>query len=90
MNLRDLRHVGAGLVKAAGGDIDDAKVKLRHSSIKLTSDTYMVMFQEMDEALAEGVVSVVPRARKAPEAEKIPDDAEPEDAEEEPEEDSEE
>ncbi|WP_370592666.1 site-specific integrase [Streptomyces sp. NBRC 109706] len=65
ITLRALRHVGAGLVKAAGGDIDDAKVKLRHSTIKLTSDTYMVMFQELEDALAEGVVSVVPRARKA-------------------------
>lgn len=67
INYRDLRHVGAGLVKAAGGDIDDAKTKLRHSTIKLTSDTYMVMFQELEERLAEGVVAAVPRARKAAE-----------------------
>ncbi|KAB8167037.1 tyrosine-type recombinase/integrase [Streptomyces sp. 3MP-14] len=65
INIRDARHTGAGLVKAAGGDIHDAKVKLRHSTIKLTSDTYMVLFQELKEALAEGVVAVVPRARKA-------------------------
>ncbi|GAA2667718.1 tyrosine-type recombinase/integrase [Streptomyces aculeolatus] len=65
ITLRDLRHVGAGLVKAAGGDIDDAKVKLRHQSVRLTSDTYMVMFQEMEQTLAEGVVAVVPRAKKS-------------------------
>lgn len=65
INLRDLRHVGAGLVKAAGGDIDDARMKLRHDSIKMTSDTYMVTFEEIDDELTEGVVAVVPRARVA-------------------------
>ncbi|AUH41442.1 hypothetical protein [Streptomyces sp. CMB-StM0423] len=63
ITLRDLRHVGAGLVKAAGGDIDDAKVKLRHQSVRLATDTYVVMFQEMEQTLAEGVVAVVPRAK---------------------------
>lgn len=64
INLRDLRHGTAGLVKAAGGDIHDAKAKLRHSSIKLTSDTYMTLFEELEDELAEKIAAVVPRARK--------------------------
>ncbi|MCP9209316.1 site-specific integrase [Streptomyces sp. NEAU-Y11] len=66
INLRDLRHGAAGLVKAGGGDLHDAKVKLRHSTITLTSDTYMAMFQEYEDELTERAAAVVPRARKAP------------------------
>lgn len=65
INLRDLRHGAAGLVKAAGGDLHDAKVKLRHSTIVLTSDTYMELFQEYEDELTERTAAVVPRARKA-------------------------
>ncbi|MBD3931971.1 tyrosine-type recombinase/integrase [Streptomyces chumphonensis] len=65
INLRDLRHVAAALVKAGGGDIHDAKVKLRHDTIALTSDTYMELFQEYEEDLAERSAAAVPRARKA-------------------------
>ncbi|AGP56155.1 site-specific integrase [Streptomyces rapamycinicus] len=65
INLRDLRHGAAGLVKAGGGDLHDAKVKLRHSTITLTSDTYMAMFQEYEDELTERAAAVVPRARKA-------------------------
>ncbi|MFH9957345.1 tyrosine recombinase XerC [Streptomyces roseolus] len=66
INLRDLRHGAAGLVKAGGGDIDDAKRKLRHSTIALTSDTYMTLFAEYEEGLVERAAAAVPRARKAP------------------------
>ncbi|MEV0526601.1 tyrosine-type recombinase/integrase [Streptomyces sp. NPDC050439] len=65
INLRDLRHGAAALVKAAGGDLHDAKVKLRHSTIALTSDTYMALFQEYEQELTERAAAVVPRARKA-------------------------
>jgi hypothetical protein len=65
INLRDLRHGAAALVKAGGGDIHDAKVKLRHSTITLTSDTYMELFQEWEDELTERAAAVVPRARKA-------------------------
>ncbi|GGW74720.1 hypothetical protein [Streptomyces xantholiticus] len=66
INLRDLRHGAAALIKAAGGDLHDAKVKLRHSTITLTSDTYMTLFKEAEEQLTERAAAVVPRARKAP------------------------
>ncbi|MFJ2007373.1 tyrosine-type recombinase/integrase [Streptomyces chartreusis] len=65
INLRDLRHGAAALIKAAGGDLHDAKVKLRHSTITLTSDTYMTLFREYEEELTEKAAAVVPRARKA-------------------------
>lgn len=67
INLRDLRHGAAALVKAGGGDLHDAKVKLRHSTIVLTSDTYMELFEEYEDELTERAAAVVPRARKAPE-----------------------
>lgn len=65
INLRDLRHGAAALIKAAGGDLHDAKVKLRHSTIVLTSDTYMTLFKEAEEELAEKAAAVVPRARRS-------------------------
>lgn len=64
INLRDLRHGAAALVKAGGGDLHDAKEKLRHSTITLTSDTYMALFEEATEELTERAAAVVPRARK--------------------------
>lgn len=65
VNLRDLRHGAASLVKAGGGDIDDASKKLRHSTIVLTADTYTELFEEYVEELTEKAAAVVPRARKA-------------------------
>lgn len=65
INLRDLRHGAAALVKAGGGDLHDAKVKLRHSTITLTSDTYMELFEEYEDELTEKAAAAVPRARKA-------------------------
>ncbi|MGP4048744.1 site-specific integrase [Streptomyces sp. 2A115] len=64
INLRDLRHGAAALIKAAGGDLHDAKVKLRHSTITLTSDTYLTLFRDYEDALTEKAAAVVPRARK--------------------------
>ncbi|MEW2424875.1 tyrosine-type recombinase/integrase [Streptomyces nigra] len=64
INLRDLRHGAAALVKAGGGDIDDASKKLRHSTIVLTADTYMALFQEYEQDLAERSAAAVPRARR--------------------------
>lgn len=64
INLRDLRHGAAALVKAGGGDIDDASKKLRHSTIVLTADTYMELFEEYEDDLAERAAAVVPRARR--------------------------
>lgn len=64
INLRDLRHGAAALVKAGGGDVHDAKVKLRHSTITLTSDTYMELFTEYEQELTERAAAAVPRARR--------------------------
>ncbi|MFF9898461.1 tyrosine recombinase XerC [Streptomyces longispororuber] len=64
IHLRDLRHGAAALVKAGGGDLHDAKVKLRHSTITLTSDTYMELFEEYEDELAERSAAAVPRARR--------------------------
>lgn len=64
INLRDARHGAAALVKAGGGDLHDAKTKLRHSTITLTSDTYMELFQDYEADLAERAAAVVPRARR--------------------------
>ncbi|MFF8879635.1 site-specific integrase [Streptomyces flaveolus] len=68
INLRDLRHGAAALVKAGGGDIDDASKKLRHSTIVLTADTYMSLFQEYEEGLTERAAAAVPRARRGRDA----------------------
>jgi integrase len=64
INLRDLRHGAAALVKAGGGDLHDAKKKLRHSTIVLTSNTYMELFEEYEDELTEKSAAAVPRARK--------------------------
>ncbi|MFJ4712679.1 site-specific integrase [Streptomyces sp. NPDC088785] len=64
INLRDLRHGAAALVKAGGGDLHDAKVKLRHSTITLTSDTYMELFEEYEDEVTERAAAAVPRARR--------------------------
>jgi integrase len=76
INLRDLRHVAAALVKAGGGDIHDAKAKLRHANIALTSNTYMSLFEEYEVGLAERSAAAVPRATKgAPGTEATPEEA---------------
>ncbi|MFF1743877.1 tyrosine-type recombinase/integrase [Streptomyces mirabilis] len=64
INLRDLRHGAAALVKAGGGDMNDAKVKLRHSTYVLTVDTYMELFEEYEDELTEKAAAAVPRARR--------------------------
>lgn len=51
-------------MKAGGGDIHDAKVKLRHGTIQLTSDTYMELFEEYEDELTEKAAATVPRARR--------------------------
>lgn len=64
VNLRDLRHCAAGLVKAGGGDIHDAKIKLRHSTIVLTADTYTPLFTQYEQALVEASAAAVPRQHR--------------------------
>ncbi|MFD5425246.1 tyrosine-type recombinase/integrase [Streptomyces sp. NPDC127084] len=65
INLRDLRHCAATLIHAGGGDLHAIKETLRHSTIKLASDTYTSLLREVDLEIAEKAAAVVPRARKA-------------------------
>jgi integrase len=69
INLRDLRHLAATLIHAAGGDLHAIKETLRHATIKLASDTYTSLLAEVDRDLARKSEDIVPRARKSPPAE---------------------
>ncbi|GAA5032988.1 site-specific integrase [Streptomyces siamensis] len=64
INLRDLRHCAATLIHAGGGDLHAIKETLRHSTIKLASDTYTSLLQEVDLEIAERAAALVPRARR--------------------------
>ncbi|MGA5340367.1 tyrosine-type recombinase/integrase [Streptomyces griseoincarnatus] len=64
INVRDLRHVAATILHAAGADLHTIKETLRHSTIKLTSDTYTSLLREVDRAHAEAAVLIVPRAKR--------------------------
>ncbi|MGW9410331.1 tyrosine-type recombinase/integrase [Streptomyces diastaticus] len=64
INVRDLRHVAATILHAAGADIHAIKETLRHSTITLTSDTYTSLLREVDRTHAEAAVALVPRARR--------------------------
>jgi integrase len=64
INLRDLRHCAATLIHRGGGDIHTIKEVLRHSTIKLASDTYTSLLAEVDQEVARAAEGVVPRARK--------------------------
>lgn len=70
INLRDLRHCAATLIHAGGGDLHAIKETLRHSTIKLASDTYTSLLKEVDLEIAENAAALVPRARKAVVAQK--------------------
>ncbi|GAA4662998.1 site-specific integrase [Streptomyces youssoufiensis] len=65
INLRDLRHCAATLIHAGGGDLHAIKETLRHSTIRLASDTYTSLLQEVDLEIAEKAAMLVPRARRA-------------------------
>lgn len=64
INLRDLRHCAATLIHAGGGDLHAIKETLRHSTIKLASDTYTSLLREVDLEIAEKAAALVPRARR--------------------------
>ncbi|WP_156722606.1 site-specific integrase [Streptomyces apocyni] len=64
INLRDLRHCAATLIHAGGGDLHAIKETLRHSTIKLASDTYTSLLKEVDLEIAEKAAAIVPRARR--------------------------
>ncbi|MCF3960586.1 site-specific integrase [Streptomyces fuscigenes] len=64
INLRDLRHVCATVLHAAGADLHTIKETLRHSTIVLTSNTYTSLIREVDQTAAERAAALVPRARR--------------------------
>ncbi|PJN22394.1 tyrosine recombinase XerC [Kitasatospora sp. CB02891] len=66
INLRDLRHQAATVIHAGGGDLHAIKETLRHSTIRLASDTYTSLLPEVDREVAERAAGVVPRARRRP------------------------
>ncbi|GGX33399.1 site-specific integrase [Streptomyces chryseus] len=74
INLRDLRHCAATLIHAGGGDLHAIKETLRHSTIKLASDTYTSLLKEVDLEIAEKASAMVPRARKSTDG-SVPEDA---------------
>lgn len=53
------------MVKAGGGDIDDASEKLRHSTLVLTVDTYMELFEGYEDELTGAAAAGGWRARRA-------------------------
>ncbi|KDN84411.1 integrase [Kitasatospora cheerisanensis KCTC 2395] len=76
INLRDIRHVAATVIHGGGGDVHVIKEVLRHSTIKLASDTYTSLLKEVDLEVAERAAAAVPRARRRPPAETSGPDAE--------------
>lgn len=65
INLRDVRHLAATVIHAGGGDLHVIKEVLRHSTIKLASDTYTSLLREVDREVAERAAGMVPRGPKA-------------------------
>jgi integrase len=63
VRLHDLRHGAASLAHAAGADLKDIQEMLGHSSIAVTADIYTSLLPEVDRAIAEASVHLVPRAR---------------------------
>jgi Putative peptidoglycan binding domain len=68
IRLHDLRHGAATLALAAGTDMKVISAMLRHSSIKITADTYTSVLPEVAREAAEAAVRIVPRQT-------VPDDA---------------
>lgn len=60
--LHDLRHGTASLMIAAGVDVAVVSKVLRHSTIKLTVDTYGHLLPGVGEAAAEQRAGMIPRA----------------------------
>jgi integrase len=65
VRLHDLRHGAASIAHKAGADMKTIQELLRHSSYKMTADTYTSVFAEVDREVAERMTSIVPRAAVA-------------------------
>lgn len=64
VRLHDLRHGAASLRIASGSDISIVSKVLRHSSIRITSDTYAHLLEGVGKAAAEKASALVPRNRR--------------------------
>lgn len=64
VRLHDLRHGTAALMIAAGEDIAVVSKVLRHSTIKLTADTYGHLLKGVGEAAADKRAALIPRKAK--------------------------
>ncbi|GAA4770541.1 hypothetical protein GCM10025784_17710 [Citricoccus nitrophenolicus] len=62
VRLHDPRQVTVSLTIAAGVDVAVVSKVLRHSTIKLTVDTYRHLLPGVGEAAAEQRASMIPRA----------------------------
>jgi integrase len=60
ISLHKLRHLAASLQLAAGVDIAIVSKRLRHSSIKITNDTYGHMIGTIGRRAAEAAAALVP------------------------------
>ncbi len=65
ISLHKLRHLAASLQLAAGVDIAIVSKRLRHSSIKITNDTYGHMIGTIGRQAAEAAAALVPRRQKS-------------------------
>ncbi|GGK16085.1 hypothetical protein GCM10010124_05880 [Pilimelia terevasa] len=61
IGLHDLRHGAATLALAAGVDMKTVQEMLRHSSYKVTADTYASVLPEIATAAAEKTAAIIPR-----------------------------
>jgi len=65
VSLRDVRHCAPTYALAAGEDIKAVSAMMRHTSVKITADTYAVVLPELAAQVSGAVASVIPRRRRA-------------------------
>jgi integrase len=63
IRLHDLRHGAATLALAAGKQMKEVSVMLRHSSEAITSDIYAAVLPELRAEVSAAVVAMVPRKK---------------------------
>jgi integrase len=68
IRLHDLRHTAASLTYRATRDLKVVQELMGHSGIQITGDIYTSVFAEVDQAAAEAVALLVPRAPRVPSA----------------------
>jgi integrase len=61
VSLRDLRHCAPTYALAAGEDIKVVSAMMRHTSVKITADTYALILPDLAASVSRAVASMVPR-----------------------------